>query len=250
MTKNNESADPRNQENLIESLLGQDGIERRYIPAEFRADEEGIIEGYAAVFDQWSEDLGFFREKIRQGAFAKTIKEADIRALFNHDPNYVLGRNRAATLELGEDDHGLEMKITPPDTSYANDLRESIDRGDIDQASFGFATIRDEWNHESEPPERELIELRLYDVSVVTYPAYTQTSVSARTLAEMFVARVQHTGNFDEVRLMMDQFEEIFAASTPGQGSHLDADQADQDLQRARNAIRKRRLQLERLNLI
>ena len=237
-------------DNLAEQILNQDGVERRFVTVEFRADDEGIIEGYAAVFDQWSEDLGFFREKIRQGAFAKTIKEADIRALFNHDPNYVLGRNRAATLELSEDDHGLEMRITPPDTSYANDLRESIDRGDIDQASFGFGTVRDLWDHDAEPPERELIELRLYDVSVVTYPAYPQTSVSARTLGAMFVARVQDTGNFDEVRLMMDQFEEILAASTPGQGSHLDDDQADQELQRARNALRSRRLELERLNLI
>ena len=237
-------------DNLAEQILNQDGVERRFVTVEFRADDEGIIEGYAEVFDQWSEDLGFFREKIRQGAFAKTIKEADIRALFNHDPNYVLGRNRAATLELSEDDHGLEMRITPPDTSYANDLRESIDRGDIDQASFGFGTVRDLWDHDAEPPERELIELRLYDVSVVTYPAYPQTSVSARTLGAMFVARVQDTGNFDEVRLMMDQFEEILAASTPGQGSHLDDDQADQELQRARNALRSRRLELERLNLI
>ena len=230
--------------------LQQDGVERRFVPAEFRADDEGIIEGYAAVFDQWSEDLGFFREKIRMGAFAKTIKEADIRALFNHDPNYVLGRNRAATLELSEDDHGLEMKITPPDTSYANDLRESIERGDIDQASFGFGTIRDEWNHETDPPERELIELRLYDVSVVTYPAYPQTSVSARTLGEMFVARVQETGNFEDVDLMLEQLTDLLAASKPGQGSHLDGDQADQEQQRARNALRTRRLELERLNLI
>ncbi len=155
-------------------------FERRFIPSELRVDQKGFIEGYAAVFNQWSEILGMFKERIRAGAFKKTIKEADIRALFNHNADFVLGRNKAGTLDLAEDSEGLHFRVKPPDAHWANDLMESIKRGDIDQASFGFTAIQDEWDHKAEPMERELIEVRLYDVSPVTFPAYPTTSVAAR----------------------------------------------------------------------
>jgi HK97 family phage prohead protease len=229
----------------------QESIERRYMPIEMRIDDEGVIEGYAAVFNQWSENLGFFREKVRKGAFAKTIQESDIRALFNHDPNYVLGRTRSDTLELMEDNKGLEFRLKPPNTTYANDLLESIDRKDIDQASFGFETIKDEWNRNADPLERELIEVKLFDVSVVTYPAYPQTNVSARNLAEMFIARVQHTANYDEVRFMLDQLDEILTASKPEQEHHSEDDQEQAvEAAQARAAIRKRAVELEKLKLV
>jgi HK97 family phage prohead protease len=148
--------------------------------AELRADagegEQPHIRGYAALFDSWSEDLGWFREKIRPGAFVKTIQEADIRALWNHDPNYVLGRNRSETLMLREDEQGLAVDITPPDTQWARDLMTSMKRQDINQMSFAFQAVRDEWNHDSDPLERTLVECSLFDVAVVTYPAYTSTS--------------------------------------------------------------------------
>ena len=237
--------------NLLDQVINQDGVERRYLPAEFRANEDGTIEGYAAVFDKWSEDLGFFKERIRAGAFKKTIRESDIRALFNHDPNYVLGRNAAGTLELEEDDHGLHMVIDPPNAGWADDLQVSIKRGDIDQGSFGFKTIKDEWDHNAEPAERELIELSLFDVSVVTYPAYPQTSVSARTLGEMFIARVQAAGQFGDVDLLLEQLNELLTRSGPGQESHVDQDQLDEDqVARARADIRKRQVELQRLNLL
>lgn len=242
---------PKKKNELLDPLLAEDGSERRYYPAEMRADEEkGIIEGYAAVFDQWSEDLGYFREKIRKGAFSKTIREADVRALFNHDPNYVLGRNQAGTLELAEDDHGLQFRVEPPAAQWAQDLYLSVKRGDIDQASFGFGTVRDEWNHDADPVERELVEVRLYDVSVVTYPAYPQTDVSARMLGQMFVARVKQTGNLEELRDLLDQFEELFnPPSTPGQVAHLEGTDQEQEQAQAlaRAAVRRRRLELERL---
>lgn len=199
-------------------------MERRYIPVEMRVDPDGSIEGYAAVFNQWA-DLGFFREKVRAGAFKKTIKEADIRALFNHDANYVLGRNKAKTLHLAEDDHGLQFRVDPPDTSFANDLAVSIKRKDINQASFGFRTVRDEWNHDADPAERELIEVRLFDVSVVTYPAYEQTEVTARSLADQFIARVQHNMDFDEIDHMLDQLRSFVNLSMPEQEPHMDGDQ-------------------------
>ncbi|MCC6147412.1 MAG: HK97 family phage prohead protease, partial [Anaerolineaceae bacterium] len=94
------------------------------------------ITGYSAVFNSLSEDLGGFYERIQQGAFTKTLQEADIRALFNHDPNYPLGRVKANTLRLAEDEIGLGIEIDLPDTQYASDLAVSIERGDVDQMSF------------------------------------------------------------------------------------------------------------------
>ena len=162
-------------------------MERRYVTVdtEMRTDKQGRIEGYASLFDVWSSDLGGFREVVYPGAFSKTIREHDIRALFNHDANYVLGRNRANTLELAEDSRGLHFRATPPQTSWVDDLRVSIGRGDIDQGSFGFRTMRDEWlpvDVSDGLRRRGLIEAKLFDVSVVTFPAYGLTDVGVRSV--------------------------------------------------------------------
>lgn len=143
--------------------------------------------GHAAVFDSWSETLGGifpFKEKVRKGAFEQSIGSDDIRALFNHDPNYVLGRNKVGTLELEEDDVGLKVKITPPETSWAKDLATSIRRGDISQMSIGFVVEEDKWTTHNGIDTRELIKVRLFDVSTVTFPAYTQTDVGIRAMDE------------------------------------------------------------------
>ena len=144
-----------------------------------------MIEGHAAVFDSWSETLGGifpFREIVRKGAFNESIGRDDIRALFNHDPNYVLGRNRAGTLELVEDEIGLRVRISPPDTSWAKDLQTSIRRGDITQLSIGFVVEEDDWSTENGVDTRELRKVKLFDVSPVTYPAYTSTDVGVRAM--------------------------------------------------------------------
>lgn len=158
-------------------------FERRTFTAELRAEPEGRkLTGYAAVFDSMSRDLGGFRETIRAGAFAKTL-EADVRALWNHDPNYPLARTKSGTLALREDSTGLRIEADLPNTTYANDLLESIRRGDVDQMSFAFRTIEDTWEKRDGENVRELIEVELFDVSPVTFPAYEETSVSARALA-------------------------------------------------------------------
>jgi uncharacterized protein len=159
---------------------------RIYQMAELRieGDKKPKIVGYAAVFDKKSEDLGGFNEYVRAGCFSKTIRESDIKALYNHDPNYVLGRNKSGTLKLEEDQTGLKMSIDPPDTTWARDLMTSIKRGDVDQCSFGFKTVRDEWRTEDSKNCRDLLECRLFDVSVVTNPAYPQTSVAVRSKIE------------------------------------------------------------------
>lgn len=160
-------------------------IERRNVELlEFRLvkdEKQAKITGHAAMFNKLSEPLPGFREKIAPGAFAKSIKADDIRALFNHDANYVLGRNKAGTLRLTEDDQGLAIEIDPPDTQWARDLQESIRRGDISQMSFGFVVISDAWQqNKGKEAVRTLQEVKLFDVSPVTYPAYPQTSVKVR----------------------------------------------------------------------
>lgn len=161
--------------------------ERRFLPFEevrIAEDDNGIktVVGYAAVFDKLSEDLGWYREKIAEGAFKRTLEEgADVRALIDHDSTKILGRNKAGTLKLKEDKSGLLATITPPDTSYARDLMLSIDRGDISGMSFGFITRTDEWNLEDGEEVRTLKDVDLFDVSVVTYPAYPDTAVALRS---------------------------------------------------------------------
>jgi HK97 family phage prohead protease len=144
-----------------------------------------MMRGHAAVFNELSGDLGGFREQIIPGAFAEAIETDDVRALINHDSNFVLGRNRAGTLAMREDVRGLAVEITPPDTAFARDLIVSMERGDVTQMSFAFR-IRpngEDWAKNDDGVwVRSVKRVRLYDVSVVTYPAYTQTDVAMRSL--------------------------------------------------------------------
>jgi HK97 family phage prohead protease len=165
--------------------------EIRILPvSEFRFnDDEGKpkLEGYAAVFNKWSEDLGGFRERIKAGAFRGALKDSDVRALFNHDRNYVLGRSTSGTLELKEDKKGLHISNTPPETQWAKDLMVSVNRGDISQMSFGFTVSEDEWKEDKEGRVTRTIHGidRLYDVSIVTEPAYPDTTVALRSLEKV-----------------------------------------------------------------
>jgi HK97 family phage prohead protease len=154
---------------------------------EFRVADDGKLIGHAAVFGKDSEEMWGFVERVAPGTFAETIKQDDIRALFNHDPNIVLGRNKAGTLKLSEDPIGLASQIEPPDTSAARDLAVSIRRGDISQMSFGFTVLEDEWkfDRENDMSFRTLTKVRLYDVSPVTFPAYPDTDVCVRSMAEI-----------------------------------------------------------------
>ncbi len=138
------------------------------------------LEGHAAVFNRLSEDLGGFREQITPGAFSQSIAEDDIMALFNHDPNYVLGRNRAGTLQLNEDTTGLAMIINLPDTQIGRDLMVSVERRDITGASFSFFVPQggDRWEHMENMDLRTLLFARLKDVSPVAFPAYRDTDLS------------------------------------------------------------------------
>lgn len=151
-------------------------------------DEKRKIVGYGARFNELSEVLFFFREKIAPGAFKSALEKSDARALINHDPNYVLGRTKSGTLNLNEDEVGLRYEIDPPDTSYANDLLVSIDRGDITQSSFAFTVGKEgeSWDESGDIPIRTIHKFdEIFDVSPVTYPAYESTSVGARSMVDV-----------------------------------------------------------------
>ena len=179
-------------------------MERRFLSREVRAEvrEDGSthVVGYGAVFDELSPEMWGFRELIEPGAFKKTLKEADIRSLFNHDPNFVLGRNVAGTLELEEDETGLRYDVTVPDAQWARDLVASIERGDVSGASFGFDKVKDKWEHDDEKgtATRRLLEVRLYDVGPVTFPAYPQTSAEARAKVEELSGEPPGGGHSDD----------------------------------------------------
>lgn len=164
-------------------------IERRTFTGdiEFRGAEDGVIRagGYAARFGAFSQNLGGFVERIAPGTFSKTVQEADVRALFNHDPNMVLGRNRSGTLRMEEDSNGLAYEIDLPDTALGRDVATLLERGDISGSSFGFRTISDEWGEtDSGFPLRTLTQVALRDVGPVTFPAYSDASSALRSLAE------------------------------------------------------------------
>jgi HK97 family phage prohead protease len=138
--------------------------------------------GYAAKFDELSQDLGGFREKIAPGAFDETLKaNPDIRALVDHDYTRILGRTKAGTLKLNADATGLAVDISLPDTSYARDMIESIARGDIAGMSFGFWVEGEEWdNTDKANPIRTLTKIDLREVTVTSIPAYLSTELSLR----------------------------------------------------------------------
>ncbi|HYM24435.1 MAG TPA: HK97 family phage prohead protease, partial [Vicinamibacterales bacterium] len=160
------------------------------------ADKKPQLQGYAAVFNQETVIGSWFREVIAPGAFADAIVNDDVRGLFNHNENKVLGRNKSGTLQLSEDETGLKYVIDPPDTQDGRDVVTLVQRGDIDGSSFAFTVPDDgdEWNHDEvklgKLPLRIIKKVSLYDVSPVTYPAYPQTagllqtvSARARTMA-------------------------------------------------------------------
>lgn len=145
-------------------------------------DGKSMIRGHAAVFSQLSEDLGGFREQIVPGAFTTAIDTDDVRALWNHNPDFILGRNRSKTLRLSEDVRGLSIEIDPPDTQTVRDLvLTPMERGDVTQMSFAFSLRPngEDWAKDDNGLWiRTVKNVRLFDVSPVTYPAYPQTDVA------------------------------------------------------------------------
>lgn len=171
-------------------------METRTFKAELRAENETktpVMVGYAAMFNKQSENLGGFREVIAPGAFDAVLND-DVRALQNHDSNLVLGRSKSGTLRMTQDGNGLNVEIDPPDTQYCRDLLTCMKRGDVDQMSFSFDVEQDGQTWAEQPDGTYLRTItrfsRLYDVSVVTRPAYPDTSVAVRSLEQHKAAQV------------------------------------------------------------
>lgn len=174
-----------------------DGIERRTLPAPIRAqtrdDGSWQIAGLGVIYNSLSENLGGFREIIRPGAATDVLAGSpDIRGLFNHDPNLVLGRTVSGTMTVTETDGGVEYLIDPPDTSYARDLRELLDRGDVSQSSFAFRVASDGYHWDEDEETGALVRVitnfsGLYDMSPVTYPAYRETVSGTRDEGSLLV---------------------------------------------------------------
>lgn len=142
-------------------------------------DDGHVVTGYASVFDSPTIIAECFQEQIAQGAFSKSLTTADVRALFNHNWENVLGRMKAGTLTLSEDSHGLKFEVELPDTQVARDLAVSMKRGDINQCSFGFVPTKEEWDYSNpDMPKRTIDEVELYEVSIVSLPAYEDTEAT------------------------------------------------------------------------
>ena len=154
-------------------------IEQRINQAEFEVREESDgmhFSGYAALFNSPSEPLPFV-ESIASGAFKRSLKSRnDVKFLWNHDAGEILGSTRARTVNLIEDDRGLRVEGMLPNTSRGRDVAELLKRGDVDAMSFGFSvpTGGDTWS--SDGSERTLKQVRLHEVSIVAWPAYTATA--------------------------------------------------------------------------
>lgn len=185
---------------------------KRYLPegrelrtvrdAELRAhdgdDDDGpSLAGHAAIFGEWANIGGWFLERIDPKAFNKTIKEADVRMLFNHNPDTVLARTKNETLALGTDDVGLTYRgELNTDDPQAMSVHAKVKRGDVDQSSFAFRVIKEEWVEADTDgdtktlPKRTILEAQLFDVSPVTYPAYEGTDVGVRAAADLALNQV------------------------------------------------------------
>jgi hypothetical protein len=188
-------------------------VEHRSIATTLRAianaDRGPQIAGYAATFDTLSAPLpggraGIFRERLSPGCFTDSLRRADdVRCLQDHNSSLVLGRTKSGTLKLTQDNHGLYFECSLPPTQAARDLHALVQRGDLDSCSFGFMEPDDDWTQGTDPDSgqtcaiRTIRSLKLFDVSVVAFPAYESgTSAAARNLRSAdYTIRLEDTAD-------------------------------------------------------
>jgi HK97 family phage prohead protease len=162
-----------------------EGAERRFLSTTLEVREEGeakYFEGAAVTFGAVA-DLGWFTEEIAPGAFDEVMND-DVRGLFNHDPDVLLGRNKSGTMQLIVDGKEARYRIlyNPADPDHVR-VMEKVKRGDVSQSSFAFTVKDDKWETRNGKEHRTVLKVkRWYDVSPVTYPAYASTSVAARSM--------------------------------------------------------------------
>lgn len=165
-------------------------MERRFreYPVQIETREAGAsrIVGYGAVFYDGTDGTEYrlwsdLVERIMPGAFDRAIREDDVRGLFNHDANFVLGRTKSGTMALSVDSKGLRYDIDMPDTQSGKDVLESVRRGDVTGSSFSFIPTTVTWRTEKGVDIREINEVQLFDVGPVAFPAYESTTAEARS---------------------------------------------------------------------
>lgn len=217
-------------------------------PVELRASEGGVgvLHGYAAVFNRYSQNLGGFVEMVDPGAFAKSLgDEVPVMCRYNHDDNQLLGTTEGRTLVLAADGTGLVYDVTLPDTTPGRDVCALAERGDLRYSSFAFYTLDDEWSvTEQGFPLRILRSVQLVDVAPVNNPAYRDTTVAVRALADRAHVDV------DDIATMAPA--DLLAAIADAEVEDLTGEDpnGDEDGQRAAHppvALRTRLLELDRL---
>jgi uncharacterized protein len=158
---------------------------RAGVPAQIRTDEAGVkVSGYAAVFGEEANIGGHFREVIARGAFTDAIGRDDVVFLVNHE-GLPLARTRSGTLTLREDERGLYMEtVLDADDPDVASITRKMRRGDLDKMSFAFMPEVQEWDDTQDPPLRTIKSASLYDVSIVTTPAYDGTEIGLRSLEQ------------------------------------------------------------------
>jgi HK97 family phage prohead protease len=167
---------------------------RTIIAQELRAagsDKQPKIDGYAATFGTVT-NIGSFNEVIQRGAFKRSLADGDdVVCLIDHNPSLLLGRLSASTLTLEEDDKGLKFSCVLPDTSVARDAYANLKAGNLRECSFGFyvdSEDGEQWTRNADGTMlRTLVSVRLFDVSVVTFPAYNNTNAAARNVVSEHV---------------------------------------------------------------
>lgn len=168
-------------------MSGEKEVRSIMVPAKVEMREDGTagaIYGYPIVYNKDSEDMGFV-ERIAPGAAKKALKRSDIRALKNHDPSLIFGR-QGVNLKFSEDKKGLRYEATPINTRTYNEVAEEVRLGLLTGQSFGFTILSDKWDGlDTDTPTRTITEIgQIFDVGPVTYPAYQDTSVALRSLEE------------------------------------------------------------------
>jgi hypothetical protein len=219
-------------------------LERRQIavPVEWRAAPDGkgpgVLFGYAAKYNTLSQNLGGFVETVAPGAFDKSLAdEVRVLARYNHKDSHLLGTTEAGTLMVSSDDVGLPYEVTLPDTSSGRDVGVLAARGDVRYSSFAFYCIEDEWSMTEQGfPLRTLLQVQLVDVAPVNSPAYMDTSVAKRSLAEKIGVPVAELESkpLEEVRSLIAGEETPPAPESAPEGEQRDTHSPEVVLARLR----------------
>ncbi|TPG84967.1 HK97 family phage prohead protease [Brevibacillus laterosporus] len=172
--------------------------------------EEGsttnTIAGYVVKFNQRSQLIwGEFYEKVAKGAFARSLAENVIKALWNHRSDFVLGSTKNQTLRLWEDDTGLRFECDLPNSTWGRDAFESIQRGDVDGVSFGFSVRQDAFTYlkDEDVYERTLLDIDLREVSPTPFPAYPDSEVSQRSVDQLGITTKEQR-KFEKEKLLLE----------------------------------------------